>query len=431
MRSYVVFIMGLCFYFSASANDSVRYIFEGKNHTLLQNNTTLPLKRMTFGLSKKQSEKILRLTQGQVDFSNTFYLDAKTQSQNELLKKSANDIIYPNVLPPFTFQAAHSAVTPDPYLNNQWWALDLNVPAAWNYASGKGVTIADCDAGYYHNEPDLFPNMILNQRYDLSNQRGPYVVDDGSMTSHGTAVAAIMVGVKDGRGTNGIAYNAKLVPLQNYNYDSSDGLDKEEATARCVLRAISIPNVQIIVLENQTQTGSSETFSGTRNAVRLAIKSGIIVVGAAGNSGLQLQAEQQDDTGSIIVGAIDQGGSMSSFSNYGRRVDIAAFGHSLFTLHGPNGEMGYFGGTSGATPQVAATVALMKEVNPWMTPSLAKQILINTRITSYYNNLVGGQLNTEAAVIAARAASFTSAQSKELAEQQTFRQSLVSILADQ
>ncbi|NJL25012.1 MAG: S8 family serine peptidase, partial [Calothrix sp. SM1_5_4] len=113
----------------------------------------------------------------------------------------------------------------------------------------------------------------------------------------------------DGVGTNGIAFNSKIVPLQNYNYNEQDDIDKEEATARCVLKAIEIPEVNIIVLENQTATGSSETFSGTRDAVRLAIRSGLIVIGAAGNSGVELKEELKDDTGSIIVGALSKSGA--------------------------------------------------------------------------------------------------------------------------
>lgn len=416
IRSFAIFLFVLCFSapmaHSQSNNHQVRYIFTGKN---------LPLKKMTFGLNEKQAKEILKLTNGKIDFGNTYYQDAPL-SQQHLFSSSAAEIVHPAILPPFTFQEMHMAG--DAALLNQWWIKSLRVPQAWNYATGRGVTIADCDAGFYHDEPDLYANMVLNYRYDLSSN-SPYVVDDGSMTSHGTAVAAIMAGVINGKGTSGIAYNAKVVPLQNFNYDSSDTLDKEEATARCVMRAISTPGVQIIVLENQTLTGSSETFSGTRKAVRLALQSGIIVVGAAGNSGLYLGAETSDDTGSIIVGALAQGGNTISYSNYGRRVSVAAFGEGLYTLYGRGGYMGMFGGTSGATPQVAATVALMKEVNPRLTPSQARSILERTRITHSGNTDVGGQLNSEAAVVAARSAPLLA---NEFSKQQDFRSKLVAIL---
>ena len=415
MSRFIVFF-ALCLSISAQADTErqpVRYVIKGKN---------LNLPRMTFGLSDKQIEKISDLTRGNVDFSGFHYQDAPL-AQKSMFQSQAAEILYPNVLPPFTFQEIQYAG--DPSLLNQWWISALKVPGAWKHATGRGVVIADCDAGYYHDEPDLYSNMLMNYRYDLSS-RSPYVVNDGGFVSHGTSVAAIMVGVINGKGTSGIAYNAKMVPLQNYNYDRSlDTLDKEESTAKCIMQAIRTPGVQIIVLENQTETGSSETFSGTRNAVRLALSSGIIVVGAAGNSGLYLNAETSDDTGSIIVGALAKGGNTISYSNYGSRVSVAAFGEQLYTLAGTGGYMGMFGGTSGATPQVASTVALMKEVNPRLTPTQARSILERTRIRHAGNTDVGGQLNSEAAVIAARSAPLLG---DDFESQKDFRNQLVQIL---
>lgn len=419
MRRLGFFVFGFCFCTALFASENIRYVFKGSQKEFSAQ-SHLPLKKMSFGLTNEQSKQILELTQGQVDFSNTFYIDAD-ESQKHLFSATSAEKIYPNILPPSSLQST----TADPSLKNEWWLDELKVPAAWNHATGQGVTIADCDAGFYHDEPDLYDNMLLNYRYDLSS-RSPYVIDDGSMTSHGTAVAALMVGVLNGSGTNGIAYNAKLVPLQNFNYDSSlDTLDKEEATAKCVLKAIQTPGVQILVLENQMLQGSSEHFSGTRDAVRLAIKSGIIVVGAAGNYNVELTTEAQDDTGSIIVGALFINGDRIGYSNYGSRVTVGAFGVNLYTLVGPNGQMGTFGGTSGATPQVAATIALMKEVNPSLTPSEARRILKSTRSVKSANKSVGGQLNSEAAVLMAKRSNVFSA---EFQESQEFRQKLVGIL---
>lgn len=416
MSRFTVFFFAFfffAFFLSTSAQaETVRYVIKSKN---------LSLPKMTFGLSDRQIEQINELTNGKINFSNFYYKDGALSQKNKL-STSNSEILYPAMLPPFTFE--HALMAGDPSLLNQWWIGSLRVPQAWNYATGRGVTIADCDAGYYHDEPDLYANMLLNQRYDLSS-RNPYIVNDGQMTSHGTAVTAIMAGVINGSGTSGIAYNSKIVPLQNYNYDNTDTLDKEEATAKCVLRAISIQGVQIIVLENQTYTGSSETFSGTRSAVRLAIRSGITVVGAGGNSGLELRTEESDDTGSIIVGALAKNGNTISYSNYGDRVTVAAFGEGLYTLYGQDGYMGMFGGTSGATPQVAATVALMKEVNPRLTPSQVRQILERTRTSHGGNRDVGGQLNSEAAVLSARA---TSVMANDFEKQNLFRKKLMDIL---
>jgi subtilisin family serine protease len=355
---------------------------------------TTGMTELTFGLSRYQIDKIARLTDGEVNLKDLFvtkpYFYEKAMIPGA--EKHAREY-----LPPFQITEF------DPTTREGWWQQALKVQEAWKLARGRGVTIADCDAGYYTTEPDIAGNLLMAFAKDLSDRENPKKVNDGGFVTHGTSVAAIMVGIQEGRGINGIAPEAKLVPLQNYNYDPRlDDMDKEEATAACILEALKIPDVQIIVLENQTH-GSSETFAGTRSAVRLALRAGVTIVSAGGNSSNELTAEAADDTGSIIVGAVNRTGTTEDFSNFGKRVSIAAYGSDLLTLFGPNGRLGSFGGTSGATPQVAATVALMLEVNPDLTPAQVKEILIATRSTSERNKKVGGLLNLVGAVRRAKA----------------------------
>ncbi len=376
-----------------------------KERVMLRQRSGAPLQRQTrtvdFGLTQAQMLAIFDATGGNVDFRNIVSIDVSSHAAALNLKglPGFDSIIQPNVPPPF-----NASFTPDPALAGEWWIDALNVPEAWETVSGRGVTIADCDSGFYVEESDLRPNFLMDYAYDLSDKDAPTVVNDGNFVFHGTAVTSIMAGAADGQGTNGIAYDAKIVPLQNFNYDSAkDDLDKEEATSRCILRALTVPGVRIIVLENQTAEGSSETFAGTREAVKLALSSGVTIVSAAGNASKELVAERDDDTGSIIVGALNQQGGKAYFSNFGARVSVAAFGENLKTLFGPNGLLDKFGGTSGATPQVAATVALMLEANPELTPAQVKTALVNTRRQTDGTNQIGGQLDAGAAVNQSRA----------------------------
>ena len=357
------------------------------------------LKPINFGLSSEQMRRLKNVTDGRVDFANLYAVDSADKNVLAKMRSSSTYLgsIYPNVPPP--------VVDGDPALAGEWWIAGINAKPAWDLATGRGVVIADCDAGYYTEESDIADNLLLDDRYDTADLDEPLNIRDGNFISHGTSVVAIMSGVFDGVGTSGIAYNSKVVPLQNFNYAAQlDDLGKEEATAACILKALEHSDVKIIVLENQTANGSSETFAGTREAVKLALEAGVTIVSAGGNASVELLEEQQNDTGSIIVGALAQDGTLASFSNYGTRVSIAAFGENLRTLYGPNGEFGNFGGTSGATPQVAGAVALMLEVNPALTPSEVKRILIASRVETAATSNVGGLLDVAAAVSLAKSA---------------------------
>lgn len=372
------------------------------------------VKQLHFGLTDEQKQKIADLTDGKIDFRNHF---VTTNLYNKIIFDPSIEFHSSKTTPPMIVTEF------DPKQKDGWWQQAHKVDEAWKLATGKGVTIADCDAGYHTEEADIKGNLILEHAKDLADKENPTKINDGNFVTHGTSVAAIMVGLLDGTGINGMAYESKLVPLQNYNYDYMlDDMDKEEATAACILEALKIPEVKVIVLENQTH-GSSETFSGTRDAVRLALKANVTIVSAGGNSSNELTAEAADDTGSIIVGAINKNGKTETFSNYGSRVSIAAYGSDLLTLSGPNGKLGKFGGTSGATPQVAATVAMMLEVNPDLTPEQIKQILIETRTTTEENKKVGGMINVVAAITKAKDLKTTPA-----VEAEAFREELVSIL---
>ncbi len=402
---------------AASAEQKVKVVYKGAAAP-----TSLTIQRMTFGLTDDQIAKIHSLTAGQINLGDMYYAEVPEGEALLMSRQSGfSGIIYPNVPPPMEIQPWSG----DPELKGQWWINELKAKDVWPLATGAGVTVADCDAGYHHDEPDLKDNMLLDHAYDLADKENPTVVNDGPYAYHGTAVAAIIAGVKNDLGTNGIAYNAKIVPLQNYNYDNKDDLNKEEATAACILRAITIPGVNVIVLENQMSNGSSEAFVGTREAVRLAMKSGITVVGAGGNYQVELIEESKDDTGSVIVGALARDGSAAYFTNYGDRLTVGAFGEQLWTLYGPNGAFGEFGGTSGATPQVAATVAMMKEVNPFLTPEQMRELLIAPRTVTEANVKAGGRLNIPGSVqMAIDAVPDVAA----WAEKELFRQQLTQIL---
>jgi serine protease len=270
---------------------------------------------------------------------------------------------------------------------------------SWDFATGKGVMITACAPGYYVHEEELKANLLFEYRFDLADHDGMLRVDDGKFTFHGTAAAAIMVSELNGTGTNGIAFEAKLAPLQNYNYmPDLDDLDKEDATGDCVSRAILNGKTKILIILNQTATGSSETYRRTRDLISSATDSGIIVVSSAGDASKELITEMEFDTGAIIVGALRQNGSAANFSNWGRRVTVSAVGENVFTRGGPDGKMRYFGGTAAAAAQVAGVLALAAQANPRLSPRQYRALITDTKIANGANSSVGGRIDAEAVV---------------------------------
>ncbi len=117
------------------------------------------------------------------------------------------------------------------------------------------------------------------------------------------------------------------------------------------------------------------------------------------------------ETGSILVGATTfhpRHNLRACFSNFGERLTISAPGDpkSDLTCKGTGVDMyrTTFGGTSGATPKVAAACALMLQVNPSLSHRDVKAILIasGSEVLTQIDKPAGVFLDVERAVTMAR-----------------------------
>ncbi|WIA10327.1 hypothetical protein OEZ85_010519 [Tetradesmus obliquus] len=110
----------------------------------------------------------------------------------------------------------------------------------------------------------------------------------------------------------------------------------------------------------------------------------------------------------IAVASIDQGDMLSSFSNFGAAVKIAAPGGSILSSVNSNGgadvwAVGKMSGTSMASPHVAGAAMLLMNAFPAATGAVVKDCLLSTAtdpVRFVYNpnaNLGGGILNVQAA----------------------------------
>ncbi len=126
------------------------------------------------------------------------------------------------------------------------------------------------------------------------------------------------------------------------------------------------------------------------DAIKKAEESGVIFIAAAANDGrsndsASVYPANSQTPNMISVAASDSSDSKPSWSNYGRKVDLAAPGADILST-APGGYQ-KLSGTSMATPLVAGLVALMKSLDINLSGAQARSILQST----------GAQVNIETA----------------------------------
>jgi lantibiotic leader peptide-processing serine protease len=121
-------------------------------------------------------------------------------------------------------RAAAAPAAPEPLAASQWNLSMLGAEQANQTATGEGVDVGIVDTGIDASHPDIAPNLDLarsrNFTVDMPSLDGPCEVPscvDGPGVDdrgHGTHVAGIVAGARNGVGVSGIAPDATLVNLR-------------------------------------------------------------------------------------------------------------------------------------------------------------------------------------------------------------------------
>ncbi|MFC9796804.1 S8 family serine peptidase [Streptomyces sp. NPDC057695] len=313
---------------------------------------------------------------------------------------------------------ATAAKPNDTKYGDQWDLFDssagMNVPDAWNKATGNGVNVAVLDTGYAAHS-DLSANVIsgydfLSDTWTANDGDGrdndpadpgdwmkagdcgtdskgrPVPARDENSSWHGTHVAGTIAAVKDNKkGTVGIAHGAKIQPVRvlgRCGGPTSDIIDAITwASGGTVQGVTDNPNpAEVINMSLGERIGCGTAM---QTAIDAAVKRGSVVVAAAGNDNEDVSQHMPSNcAGVIAVASSDKNGDRSSFSNYGTGVDITAPGSDILSswntgTTGPDTTDAYntMSGTSMATPHVAALAALTIEENPALTPAEVEAVI--------------------------------------------------------
>jgi subtilisin family serine protease len=273
------------------------------------------------------------------------------------------------------------------------------------------VILADIDWGFnlFHEELNTSRVEFRYNTFDNSN-----VVAHGNRLSHGTAVLGLAAAGVNMRGMLGFAPGATVWAIQAGS-DSVEDHTFWVSAIDLVRSRASQGRRKVMLLEIQTkQLGNVEMCGTIRKAIVDAIAGEVVVCVPAGNGGRD--AGIGDDgkpiplTGSVLVGATKYGDhtNVRDHSNVGDRIVVYAPGDVCHDLtcsdFGTSAYRNNFGGTSGATPKVAGTVALMLQINGSLTNAKVTQILKRSKFTVIdpSSNPVGILLNSEQAVSESR-----------------------------
>ncbi|MEA4922710.1 MAG: S8 family serine peptidase [Eubacteriaceae bacterium] len=319
--------------------------------------------------------------------------------------------------PNYKFESLDSGAsvlsTNDAKSSSQWYMNTVKATSAWkiaeSYKKQSRTKVAVIDTGVNPNHSDL--QGSLDKSNSVNVVTGGKTTYDVHSEGHGTHVAGIIgATANNGRGIAGVASgnNNNLIDMMCINVFQNIGGSVGAYTSD-IIDAIYYAKdhgAQVINMSLGTYSNSS----ALKYAVDEAAAAGIVIVCAAGNDDSTTPMYPSDYSNTISVIATDSDNTKANYSDYGSAKTLSAPGTSIYSTV-KNGGYAYMSGTSMASPVVAATAAMMKTVDPNMTPNEVKSALCATATdigSAGTDSKTGaGNVNAYAAVRKAAGLSYT------------------------
>ena len=298
----------------------------------------------------------------------------------------------------------------DTHESSQWYLNKINVFDAWMVTTGNAnvrVAVLDTEINWQHpdlgmgndNYKNIDESLGYNYLYNTQNVVLPHY--------HGTASAGI-IGAKTNNnlGVSGICggNNSQGVTIIPFCIGNNNNEMDFSVVDDAIINATN-KGAKIIQMSFKS---FNSNYPDINAAIDYAYNNGVTLIAASGNDTQTSWIGYPASNPKVIaVGASNKNDTRCLFSNCGTGIDLVAPGDSLYTICLEDG-YDYRSGTSFSVAMVSGVVALMLSINPNLTPSQIRSILINTatKPDTYtydndgWNNEVGyGVVNAFAAVM--------------------------------
>lgn len=260
-----------------------------------------------------------------------------------------------------------------------WYYTATGMEAVHQTTTGEGVQIALINSLVNPDVPDLVGTTldVREPAYCAEQEGGTALAAASSAPAarHGTSIASMLVGNGSGiagePGVRGIAPGATVVAY------AVTGLDEEScptiggSTGRDQAFEDAVTDgADIIVVPG--------SISLDINDYTAAIRAGVIVVGAGGNSGLTVSAWPAALNGAIATGTVGPGAVLDPGSSSGEHLGVVAPGTDIRSVDPTFTGYGVSTGSSNSSAYTAGALALLWSLHPDATSNQILQALVHT-----------------------------------------------------